>query len=298
MDKAEYLEEIFALPINMQSVGNVSGFDLYTSDALKEKFIAAINSSKMGHVLKGIDVLVEKGIVVPAFGTKNLLSFIINKKPRFMSHDPEMKSAAFVDADTKKIYFLIENNSNTFGLSDNNKLAETLIHELIHVFCMRSPRTYLKLFLKDLVKYYKYSMDKIMEHNFSEDLCKELVTGLCLKFEVTNREYIMKELYDFYVNTLSKEVVNIGKLKSKVHDMVLAFYYDNVSDNKALLPEFLSVDNVFARAYEFVFNIDIEDKLCLQEVAITSEVISSIASHSWVEGKVNRIIPAMIELYK
>ena len=169
MDNKEYLDEIFALPVNLKSVGTVSGFELYSSDSLKDKFIESLEKSNYAGIFKGIRTLVNNGTIVPAFGTRNLFRFIMVKKPKFLTHDDEVTYVAFVDFDSQKIYFLIENSVNMFGYSDNNKIAETLLHELCHVFCLRRPKTYLNLFSSELTKYYKYAFDKIVENNFSKN---------------------------------------------------------------------------------------------------------------------------------
>ena len=99
MDNKEYLDEIFALPVNLKSVGTVSGFELYSSDSLKDKFIESLEKSNYAGIFKGIRTLVNNGTIVPAFGTRNLFRFIMVKKPKFLTHDDEVTYVAFVDFD-------------------------------------------------------------------------------------------------------------------------------------------------------------------------------------------------------
>ena len=74
------IQELMAAPLSLSLETVIDGSKFYSSDALKGKFIEAFaKSSKGSQVTAQIEKLVEKGLVLPCYKSKNLFGFIKKK---------------------------------------------------------------------------------------------------------------------------------------------------------------------------------------------------------------------------
>jgi hypothetical protein len=294
----ELVDEIFALPAGLEPIGNVAGFELYGSAELNAKFIDAMLNSSYSNLLKGVDTLVNGGLIVPAYTTKNFVHFLANKVGRIpnMILGKDLRHIAFMDFNSNKIYFLLENSSNVFGQLKNDDLADTMIHELCHLFCAMKPKTYLRTFMNELGEFYITAYGKYFGFDIPINVCGDFVKKLCLDFELSKTDYNMKQLHDFYKSTflpLAKENNKI-ETENKITKMIYAFYFESTGDPRVAEPGYYGVHVMFKNAYNKAFGFDSRDISCIQAVGITSEVISTISTSSKIVGKITKIIPEII----
>ena len=295
----KYLSELKIYPKNVEEV-DYDRFKLYTSDNLKEKFIEAIHNSNLANELKRIDVLVQKGIVVPTFTTKSTMRFIMRKlTANYFYYDPYTDIMGIYRGSKNKIYIIVGNLSSIFGKSDDNALAHTLIHELIHMYAHNDGKSYLKLFMNDLIMYYKYVLDTLLNENYSKNICRKFIIGLFVKFE---QPAVVKyiDLKKYYIDSLKEETKNYDKLTDSAHNIAISYallargYRTHISSN----PELLRINNIFGKAYSSVFNIDMGSLYFSQEMLATSEVIAKLASYPYLENKVPKVISDIIQHHK
>jgi len=294
----EIIDEIFALPAGLEPIGNVAGFELYSSAELRAKFIDAMLNSSYSNLLKGVDTLVNGGLIVPAYTTRNFVHFLANKAGRIpnMILGTDLRHIAFMDFNSNKIYFLLENSSNIFGQLKNDDLADTMIHELCHLFCAMKPKTYLRTFMTELNEFYRTAYGKYFGFDISTSLGGEFVKRLCLEFELSKMDYNMKQLHDFYRSKflpLAKENNKI-ETENKITKMIYAFYFESTGDPRVSEPGNYGVHLMFKDSYNKVFGFDTGDISCIQAVGITSEVISTISTSSRIVGKITKIVPEII----
>ena len=293
----KYLSELKIYPKNVERIKDSSGFKIYTSNELKEKFIESIHNSDMANELKDIDLLVSKGIVVPVFTTKGFIRFIMNKRPRF-SYDLSIHVLGSHNKITKKIYIYIDNNSDISGKSDDNKLARIVVHELMHFYANIYQQNYLKLFMDDLVKYYKYVFDILMNENYSKNLFKKFIIGLFSNFERKN-EISLKEFKKYLIDMLDAETSDKKLLKKTADYIIRSFSLRNTAPYYVYRHRDLrKIPLTFQDAYHNVFGLNIKEGGFLQEIIITSEVIAKLAGNLLLQDKVKKITSEIIQKNK
>ena len=129
------IQELMAAPIALSLETTIDGTKFYSSDSLKRKFVEAFaKSSKGNHVVKEIDKLVQKKLVMPCYKSKGLLGFIKRK----LTAGPEKYIMGFYHVDEKRVIVLIENSVSIFGTAANNELVSTTMHECMHLAAGRN----------------------------------------------------------------------------------------------------------------------------------------------------------------
>lgn len=283
----DQLNELFALPINVKSIGKVYGQEMHTSDNLKERFIQAIKDSD-NRLLDNIEDLVNKGKVIPTFSSKSLISFFFKKFPWNSSGDIKTMFA-FYDDVSDKVFILIDNNSNFFGITPNSEISDLLVHELMHVYAKKRSKDYLKLFGPELNKYYSYAFERIFGATLSAKEVDSIISTLAIKFEFKNFGY--KNLFMLLYNSFkNKTKLKDSDLKILITNYCFALHYFMNGDEKMFTQKYFIFENYYTIAYKKVFGVDVKDKDCFQEMFITSEVIASISDQKFIANKVERAI--------
>lgn len=145
------LEELFSAPTGLAPEITISGTTFYSSKKLKDSFIVAFGKSSKGkHVYPEISKLVEKGMVVPCYKSKNILSFVKHK----LTQSPDKYILAFYNLKERKVIVLIDNSISLFGTSSNNELASTTLHECMHLVAGANLPKFIQVFKPYLQAYY------------------------------------------------------------------------------------------------------------------------------------------------
>ena len=282
------IQELFALPIGVKNIGNVWGVEFYTSDDLKEKFIHCIENSSYLKVLDNVKKLIDTEKLIPVFSSKNIASFFMKRIPLLFSGDVHT-ICGFYDQNTKKIFILIDNNTNFFGITPNDNIAELVVHELMHASCHENPASFLNLFKEELIKFYDILFDELYKTVLSKKETQKFVNNLCLRFEL--KQYNFKTLYDFYYLSMKgRTKLKDDDLKRSIENAILAFYYFYTESPKMFEDQYLRIHEYVKQTYKKAFDVDTRDKSCFQEITTPSEVIASISNKDFISSKVNRAI--------
>lgn len=284
-----HLIELFAIPSSADKVGEFGGNPLYSSESLDNKFIEAIKASIHFDLLSNIESLVKNKEVIPVFTTQSTLSFFLKKLP---FAEGGLSTLGFYDSQSKKIFILIDNNSNIFGITSNEGLSILLVHELIHKFAFEKPSEYLYLFKRELISYYKVANKKIFDIDLSLSDTEKLITTIYKKVEL--KKYIIwKNLFDIYYSHFEGKNESDKKLRNSINTNILAANYALTQDNRFFMNPYIQLHYKFKDAYKDCFNINVKDKSCWQELMITSEVISSISEYNFISNKIEKAIKSL-----
>lgn len=294
MDKQ--ISELFAAPIGIKPAYETFGTTFYSSDKLKENFILAFyKSSKGKKVADQVKNLVEKGIIIPCFRSKNVLSFIKTK----LTKNADKYIAAFYNIDDKKVIVLIDNNSTIFGTASNNTLVSTTMHECMHLAAGRNLNEFLGVFGNYLRKYYSnFFMDYLDLKNVnSKDIDKII---LYLKdCEKRGPLYANKNLATFY-RLLEESFINYTNLdirdfKDRLTSLVVACKLFVLSmstliqkaSNFSML--FTALNRSYAQSFgdNNIYTMPIQELIGISEVAC---VFSEMKSNDSVVTKIFSII--------
>jgi hypothetical protein len=276
------LNELFALPINLQKVATVNDIDLYGSDSLNEKVIEAIKESSLTKpVEKEITQLIEEKRIVPVFSNSGMLKHLSAKI--FPENKTHISVLAYFNTTDKKIYLAIDNNINLVGYINNNEISKLVLHELIHMISNLKPYYFLNKFKENLNIFYVELFKKLFELKDSknvddiiEDICKELYIETEIKREISLKKLKSK----FYL------LKNYSNLKGSKFDKILLDYFRII--NFHFTEQY---DLLFSNQYSYIlkqpyliykdkFGFYPEDKSCVQELMIPSEIESTIAENN------------------
>ena len=280
----EYLQEIFALPINLYPAVEFDGLKLYSSDDLKRKYTEVLHeSTRTDKIADDIKKLVDKNKVIPVFITKGLFSFFAYK----LLAGPGLKNImGFYSPPEDVIVLLIDNNVNIIGSVSTDRLCTLSVHELSHMACQNLKGSYYKTVEKYLSKYYmslfnqvfsldnksvdiepvvKFIYNKIeMKHSLTNELLDQYDKLLKATFEkdtsftkkeFEDRVYLYRVCIVQFVNDLSKFIRNYGYFRPIVQPMYnayeTAFGISKSSMHTVCVQELLYPSEVICVATEF-----------------------------------------------
>jgi len=189
------IQELFSTPTGLSPEITISGTTFYSSEKLKNSFSIAFNKSSKGkHVSSDILKLVQKGLVLPCYKSKNVFSFIKNK----LSKDPEKYILAFYSVDDKKVIILIDNSTTIFGTSSNNELISTTLHECMHLAAGNNINKFIQIFNPYLQNFYStFFEDYFALKEKPKDEILDIIKFLS-KYEKYGLVYINKDLTNYF----------------------------------------------------------------------------------------------------
>jgi hypothetical protein len=189
------LQELFSTPTGLDPEITISGTTFYSSKKLKDSFIIAFGKSSKGkHVYPEISNLVKKGIIIPCYKSKNILSFIKNK----LTQSPDKYILAFYNLKERKVIVLIDNSMSLFGTSSNNELASTTLHECMHLVAGKNLPKFTQIFKPYLQAYYSAFFKKYFA--LKEEPGKKIdeVIKFLSKYEKNGPGYANKDLSNYF----------------------------------------------------------------------------------------------------
>lgn len=271
-----YTNELFAPPVGLELEMTIDGQKFYSSDKLKERFVVAFEKSSGGkHIHKEIESLVDKGIVIPCFKSKNLLKFFTHK---FSGNKQNKYILAFFYIPMKKVIVLIDNNISLFGTASNRELTSTTMHECMHLASARKPAKFISIFFKDLQEYYGeffsnyFSLKEVPKKEIGEFI------KFISKYEIRGPVYANKDLNNYY-SFLYKSFLPYTKLeeedyKNKVTDYIVSAKLFMVSPETLFknIRRFTSIFTSLNQAYLKTFGKQNIYTTPIQEIILYSEV--------------------------
>jgi len=277
----EFISELFAVPINLYPVGDLFGITLYSSNDLKEKFKEVFKDIKRANKIeKYISKLVDNGIIVPCFSTKSIGAIILKKIIKKLFYKGSPKLLAFFEGNENKIFILIDNTSNFFGVSTNEQIVEYTIHELIH---MMADELGAKEFLSHFGRYLYTFYENLFYHDFNLDEKKNYKNTIkeIVNLMVENESLLWK------TDVFNKNIDALRKLKKYSKDDPETFErkilrYQHFSfqtlhntDPRVFGKLFEHYFNIIENSYEKIIKKNIQSKVSFfyQELFVPSEVI-------------------------
>lgn len=285
------LLELFSTPTGLEPAYQMDNLTFYSSDKLKKNFVIAfLKSSKGKNVAKQIDSLVEKGIVIPCYKSKNVLSFIKHK----LTSDNKY-IMAFYAVEDKKVVVIIDNSSTIFGTSSNNELTSTTMHECMHLAAGRNLNQFLKVFSPNLIKYYSaFFSDYLKIENINQSKIRAFINYL-KEFEKRGPSYANRKLGEYFTvienlfledSKLDKDVFN-----KRLTDMVVAckLFILSISSLMKNARKFAMVFTSLNRAYETAFGEKNKYTTPIQELVSLSEIACVLAEMRPLDPVIKKI---------
>jgi hypothetical protein len=275
----DQLNEVFASPFGLKPVVKIDGAPLYGSDSLNESYLKAIEKSgRTSPAALKFRGLVEKKRIVPCFLTKGVLQFVAWKV--FAPVHMQSIMGFYDPTKTKRVYILIQNNSNIFSFVSNDFLARLTIHELMHMLADLKTSLFMNMFSSELAAYYKTFFQMVFSIN---DLDTGRVDRI-LKFifmDIERRsEKLTNGTLNKYSDLLKKELSEVSSLTPlKFDEMLLDYftiiklYLTNVAKFFASRDKFKHILIPLYLSYRNTFNMKNLTTVCIQELIFPSEVI-------------------------
>lgn len=147
------VNELFSLPIKTRQVAEIEGVPLYTSDSLIKATLKTIEKAgASSNYYPQLEKMVNEGILVPCFLTKGIFSWV--RRNLFRIKVDFGDAFAFYYFPDRKVYILMDNNMSKWGTAKNEEVAQTVVHECMHLIANRKPKGFYKAFNPYLIKYY------------------------------------------------------------------------------------------------------------------------------------------------
>jgi hypothetical protein len=291
------LNELFALPINMEVAATISGIPLYSSKTIREKFVESLKATKRGKSISKVSsFMVATGKIVPCYAESGMLSTFkkmiakdtsggllrilrkfIGKKS---SESPLDYVLAFYDFNNSKIIVLISNHitENFSFTASDTAITVSLTHEMMHMYAHLNPSKFLSLFKDELNSFYSTYFNeifKLKDKKAVENIVEDIYKYLFLKEEIESSGSI-KTVGDKLLEMQKFSHLNEEEFKDVVNDYLKVIKIIKQKD----INKFLTLAK---NKYEYIINPLYDSYLisvgkmpikgCAQEMIYPSEVI-------------------------
>jgi len=204
--------------------------------------------------------------------------------------------AGFFHPEKKKVYIMVDNETNAFGFASNNLLASTTIHECMHLFSNLNPTKFMGIFKNDLKKFYFNIFKQIFKLNsVPKDLDK--IIKFISRFE-TMKEFSVNKILTDYFNLLNKYLKPYSKLEENDFMLTLTNYIVPIKIFFLSFSSFMNSYNNYQAtfipiglAYQNVFGGKNDYTSEFQELISTSEPIC-------VLSEIKPTYPKIIQAFK
>lgn len=290
--KNKRLQEFVGAPISLSLETTIDGVKFYSSDKLKERFVQAFaKSSKGDHLVKEIEILVNKKLILPCYLSKNLFSFIKNK----IFAGPEKNILGFYNIDEKVVIVLIENKVSIFGTAANNQVVSTTLHESMHLAAGQNFSSFVRVFNRNLKLFYsEFIQDYFEIENVDGKKIDDLIKQLMI-FERRGPYYVNKELANYF-RLLSSLFMEDSKLEQGDFQIRLTNLIVSLKLVILHLPTFIKNIRKYAmiitslnRAYERAFKGRNIYSTPIQELFSLSEVACVLAEMNPKDSSIKQI---------
>jgi hypothetical protein len=274
----EYIQEDFGFtPFNLKEVDRVEGKALYSSPRLKAKYLEAISGQAiLRPVVRNIEALLQKDIIVPCYTSSNLFGVL---KHKLTGTNADKQIMGFYSPINNKVYILFDNRLKFLAWANNDDLSLVTIHELMHYVAKNNKRNFYNTFKGELIAFYRAFYSDFAGVQLDVRQVELMVVGAIKMFEW--EEDVTGNTINKYRHYLDRIVTLLDpEQKKMVVDVPLenaALYWKNPNMflNKAKTDKETN-RLVFAlwRAYDRVFGLKNPNTFPIQEILFPSEVIS------------------------
>lgn len=145
------LYELFAPPFRLKQVATLDGIKIFSSDKTVKKFKMMLEKTgRMRPYVKDLNDLVDRGVIIPSFLSKGVVSFLASK---ILGYNRGNAYALYYRPH-KKVYVFIDAEMTSWGTAENDELLSTTVHECMHVFADTQSSKYMSVFKGVLIDYY------------------------------------------------------------------------------------------------------------------------------------------------
>lgn len=267
-------------------VGSFYGKTFYTSSQLKIKFVKALaKSGRAAPVASQIANLVMDGTITPVYKSKSILKSIFKLQP------VEFGGIAGAAIPGKNIIFIfVETTANLFSFSNNDALAKTTLHELIHLLSFEKPSVFYGMFKEDLKDFYTFYFCRLLncdKSKLNNQKVGEFVDFVYKKIEGRKQFIIDNALLKEYYNQIFDTFKIGSSLSSEQYTKLVTEYIvtlklimklESYGKGHHIIKVAMAYKHIispFYIAYKSVFGVDplSQNQFVYQEMFAPSEVI-------------------------
>ncbi len=272
MQRQNQVNELFALPVNLEPVLYTDGIMIYSSETLKSKFVEAIKAfPSTEDIAPYIEKLIKDEKIIPCFMNKGVLKFLSYK---FFTPKEEKGILGFYHLGQKKVFILVENNITFYGKGNDKAITLTLLHECMHLLADLKPSTYWKMFESELKAYYQALITNLFNLKSKADVSK--LTKLLVLLEGAKMQKTGPLIKKY--KQIVKDITTDTKLEEHEYDRVFSTYFE-------------MIDLGFKDAQRLIYRIYAKDR------DVINVIISLYKSYKIAFGVVNNITTPFQELF-
>jgi len=275
----QYIDEAWGiLPKSLSVVDTVEGQKLYSSEALRKKFVMAIANQKiLAPVTEKINNLIERQIVIPCFASGNVIRLIGHK---FFSDQMSKAILGFYFNKKNKVYVMLDNHVKFLFFMSNKNLSSLTMHELMHYASWNLRLSFFNLHKDTFRTFWRYFYKLQLDLNLPNNYIDAFVVHMLKSFE-----YPLNPSKNFLVNfaNLMFEAFKVGipdeDRREKEISHILATVKLYVTDPNSFIRHLSSGNSVVVgvvrnlqKAYKSL-KIRSPNTLAIQEFIFPSEVI-------------------------
>jgi hypothetical protein len=276
------IDELAWFPSGMKPVA-LGKDSYYTSDELKSGFVEAISKGsleKHPKAVRGIKILIDREIIVPAHVSKTKLGYLWARW--WKTPESYKMGSTHVEG---KIFIFLDNRFAEYGVYDSNIITGTLIHELAHYIAHINIDSYIEIYKSILIKYYRSfcSMYFNITKKIDDKLIFEYVTILKdIEKNMINRKYLQHgDTFKRYY-ALMEKIAAQGNLSEEAQKKAVNNLFGMLHIYFRSRDGFMAIRNrsfilrCLLNAYSLAFKIN-PNTICIQELYMVSETLAILS---------------------
>lgn len=289
MEDKQTIQELWALPIKMEDTSyDFYGHKLYSSDKLKLKFFEAVLATDWGKFhAKNIQRLMKQEYIVPVIMNKGILGYLAKK---FILKNWTNNVQGLFSPNLNKVLVFIDNNSNWFGVSSNDHLVKTTLHECMHLSASRNINGFFKIMKPTFEKYYGTYFSDIFQ-------CKTINATNIVKTLLKMEGWYSNNIQKNYMNTVREATEKTSKLDNNEYNEIFQDLFTvtkvlPLSPNLLLrfYPRYFHIFRPLDTAYTKTFGERNKYTTVAQELWAFSEVASVMVELLPTDGRVAKVL--------
>ena len=184
----------------------------------------------------------------------------------------------FFNPTSKQIFLLIDNNI-TWGFGKDQILANLMIHEMMHMASDKFKNSFISMFFKEFLSYYKATFKHIFKTTDDIDQeCKLIIRFLFKKFEYgkSTSSDLEKYLKLISFNFRGKTLMNDNEFNSTLTDFYhyIKLYFKDINSLFNQLKNFQHIYSGMEQGYIKGLGVKNNSSFCSQELFYPSEIIA------------------------
>jgi len=196
-------QERFFIPLGLTKVDEISGLPVYSSDAIKNKFLDAVKETpKLNPIYSKISKMIKESSMIAGFARSNLIFYLISKPY-------SNKLGLFLGCYSKeknKIYILVDSLSSKIFWVVDDSLADVVLHELCHWAMTNRSREFFSVFKKQLIEFYQLFFSLYVDLAIPPNDIWKLVSFMHTTFERGKpKQSDLDRLENFYLNNITDD---------------------------------------------------------------------------------------------